>query len=81
MLLLHRHGEDCLLVSKVLFTIILALPLNRQNFTCYDRFQQIWLSLQKFLSRILTYIQHEGKEVTQGEKWILRTDLCIRRRL
>ncbi|KAK1758517.1 putative prolyl 4-hydroxylase 4 [Echria macrotheca] len=34
MLLLHKHGNDCLL--------------------------------------------HEGREVTAGEKWILRTDLCIR---
>lgn len=22
---------------------------------------------------------HEGREVTQGEKWVLRTDLCVRR--
>ncbi|KAI1499988.1 hypothetical protein F5X99DRAFT_419508 [Biscogniauxia marginata] len=35
MLLLHKHGENCLL--------------------------------------------HEGREVTAGEKWILRTDLCVRR--
>ncbi|KAH7176577.1 hypothetical protein EDB81DRAFT_875378 [Dactylonectria macrodidyma] len=35
MLLLHKHGDDCLL--------------------------------------------HEGREVTAGEKWVLRTDLCIRR--
>ncbi|KAK1252640.1 hypothetical protein MKX08_003827 [Trichoderma sp. CBMAI-0020] len=35
MLLLHKHGDDCLL--------------------------------------------HEGKEVQQGEKWVLRTDLCVRR--
>ncbi|KAK3336182.1 hypothetical protein B0T19DRAFT_31361 [Cercophora scortea] len=35
MLLLHRHGDDCLL--------------------------------------------HEGREVTAGEKWILRTDLCVKR--
>lgn len=35
MLLLHRHGKDCLL--------------------------------------------HEGKEVTAGEKWVLRTDLCVKR--
>ncbi|EXM09127.1 hypothetical protein NOF04DRAFT_1069491 [Fusarium oxysporum II5] len=34
-LLLHKHGDDCLL--------------------------------------------HEGREVTAGEKWVLRTDLCIRR--
>ncbi|CEJ90609.1 Putative Prolyl 4-hydroxylase, alpha subunit [[Torrubiella] hemipterigena] len=34
-LLLHKHGDDCLL--------------------------------------------HEGREVKQGEKWVLRTDLCIRR--
>jgi hypothetical protein len=35
MLLLHKHGNDCLL--------------------------------------------HEGREVLAGEKWILRTDLCVRR--
>ncbi|ORY60517.1 uncharacterized protein BCR38DRAFT_348766 [Pseudomassariella vexata] len=35
MLLLHKHGEDCLL--------------------------------------------HEGREVLDGEKWVLRTDLCVRR--
>ncbi|KAK5998749.1 hypothetical protein PT974_01131 [Cladobotryum mycophilum] len=35
MLLLHKHGDDCLL--------------------------------------------HEGREVQAGEKWVLRTDLCIRR--
>ncbi|KAK0669585.1 hypothetical protein QBC41DRAFT_107049 [Cercophora samala] len=35
MLLLHKHGDDCML--------------------------------------------HEGKEVTAGEKWILRSDLCVRR--
>ncbi|KAL6883826.1 hypothetical protein HDV57DRAFT_492906 [Trichoderma longibrachiatum] len=35
MLLLHKHGHDCLL--------------------------------------------HEGREVQQGEKWVLRTDLCVRR--
>ena len=35
MLLLHRHGKDCLL--------------------------------------------HEGREVTAGEKWIIRSDLCVRR--
>ncbi|KAM5346836.1 hypothetical protein ACJ41O_009841 [Fusarium nematophilum] len=34
-LLLHKHGDDCLL--------------------------------------------HEGREVTAGEKWVLRTDLCIKR--
>lgn len=35
MLLLHKHGDDCML--------------------------------------------HEGSEVTAGEKWVLRTDLCIRK--
>ncbi|KAJ0138969.1 hypothetical protein CTA2_1834, partial [Colletotrichum tanaceti] len=35
MLLLHKHGEDCML--------------------------------------------HEGREVTSGEKWVLRTDLCVRK--
>ncbi|PNP37280.1 hypothetical protein TGAM01_v201877 [Trichoderma gamsii] len=35
MLLLHKHGDDCLL--------------------------------------------HEGREVQEGEKWVLRTDLCVRR--
>jgi len=35
MLLLHKHGDDCLL--------------------------------------------HEGREVKDGEKWVLRTDLCIRK--
>ncbi|KAI5867431.1 hypothetical protein GGS23DRAFT_177594 [Durotheca rogersii] len=35
MLLLHKHGEDCLL--------------------------------------------HEGRQVTAGEKWIIRTDLCVRK--
>jgi hypothetical protein len=35
MLLLHKHGDDCLL--------------------------------------------HEGREVTAGEKWVIRTDLCIKR--
>lgn len=35
MLLLHKHGDDCLL--------------------------------------------HEGRQVQQGEKWVLRTDLCVRR--
>lgn len=35
MLLLHKHGDDCML--------------------------------------------HEGREVTKGEKWVLRSDLCIRR--
>ncbi|KAK0729749.1 hypothetical protein B0H67DRAFT_630322 [Lasiosphaeris hirsuta] len=35
MLLLHKHGDDCML--------------------------------------------HEGREVTAGEKWILRTDLCVRK--
>ncbi|KAK0717067.1 hypothetical protein B0T26DRAFT_675437 [Lasiosphaeria miniovina] len=35
MLLLHKHGHDCML--------------------------------------------HEGREVTAGEKWILRTDLCVKR--
>ncbi|KAF3068542.1 hypothetical protein CFAM422_007758 [Trichoderma lentiforme] len=35
MLLLHKHGDDCLL--------------------------------------------HEGREVQDGEKWVLRTDLCVRR--
>ncbi len=23
--------------------------------------------------------QHEGREITAGEKWIIRTDLCVRR--
>ena len=22
---------------------------------------------------------HEGKEVTEGEKWVIRSDLCVRR--
>ncbi|KZL83700.1 l-ascorbic acid binding protein [Colletotrichum incanum] len=35
MLLLHKHGDDCML--------------------------------------------HEGREVTAGEKWVLRTDLCVRK--
>ena len=35
MLLLHKHGNDCML--------------------------------------------HEGREVTAGEKWIIRTDLCVGR--
>jgi hypothetical protein len=24
-------------------------------------------------------LQHEGREVTAGEKWVLRTDLCVKR--
>ncbi|KAG0650521.1 hypothetical protein D0Z07_3137 [Hyphodiscus hymeniophilus] len=35
MLLLHKHGNDCML--------------------------------------------HEGREVTEGEKWVIRTDLCVKR--
>lgn len=35
LLLLHRHGKDCMV--------------------------------------------HEGREVTDGEKWIIRTDLCVKR--
>lgn len=35
MLLLHKHGNECML--------------------------------------------HEGREVTAGEKWVIRTDLCVRR--
>lgn len=35
MLLLHKHGNECML--------------------------------------------HEGREVTEGEKWVIRSDLCVRR--
>ena len=35
MLLLHRHGDECML--------------------------------------------HEGREVKKGEKWVIRSDLCVRR--
>ncbi|CCU82006.1 hypothetical protein BGHDH14_bgh04779 [Blumeria hordei DH14] len=40
MLLLHKHGEDCILAD--------------------------------FSG------QHEGREVLEGEKWVIRTDLCIK---
>ncbi|RKF61141.1 putative oxoglutarate iron-dependent oxygenase [Erysiphe neolycopersici] len=38
MILLHKHGKECLLHAK-----------------------------------------HEGKEVLEGEKWVIRTDLCVKR--
>jgi hypothetical protein len=54
MLLLHKHGNDCMLVSSS-FPFFLSLSLS------------------------LTGMQHEGREVTEGEKWVIRTDLCVRR--
>lgn len=52
MLLLHKHGNDCMLVSN------------------------------PWLYRIFSYSnndQHEGREVLDGEKWVIRTDLCVAR--
>ncbi|PHH74365.1 hypothetical protein CDD80_3126 [Ophiocordyceps camponoti-rufipedis] len=51
LLLLHKHGADCLLVGV-------------GSVLC-----SVWL----------TRLQHEGREVTAGEKWVLRTDICVRR--
>lgn len=54
LLLLHKHGDDCLLVCGI--------------------------QLAYVLKHCMTNIaQHEGREVTAGEKWILRTDICVAR--
>lgn len=53
MLLLHKHGNDCMLVSSI--------------------------SLSFKVTSGLTTRQHEGREVLEGEKWVVRTDLCVRR--
>lgn len=31
------------------------------------------------MSGILTMLQHEGREVTEGEKWVIRSDLCVKK--
>jgi hypothetical protein len=53
MCLLHKHGNDCMLVSGFL-----------------------WLCI---MSHLLTCLQHEGREVLEGEKWVIRTDLCVKK--
>ncbi|KAI9163353.1 Prolyl 4-hydroxylase, alpha subunit [Paramyrothecium foliicola] len=55
MLLLHKHGDDCLLFLKPGLVNWLVEGVQ------------------------LTCMQHEGREVLAGEKWVLRTDLCVRR--
>ena len=53
MLLLHKHGNDCMLVSYK--------TIYRQG------------------CREANVLKHEGREVTEGEKWVIRTDLCVER--
>lgn len=61
MLLLHKHGNDCMLVSYFNQLVYLQCPRYHYNFDTD------------------TYSQHEGREVTDGEKWVIRSDLCVRR--
>ena len=56
MLLLHKHGHDCMLVSP---------PCS---------FHQEYSKLTSAVAA-----QHEGREVKAGEKWVIRTDLCVKR--
>jgi hypothetical protein len=56
MVLLHKHGNDCMLVC------VLLISLERET-----------------MESRLTALQHEGREVTDGEKWVIRTDLCVRK--
>jgi len=51
MALLHKHGNDCMLVS-----ISGLMSRNPADMS-----------------------QHEGREVKEGEKWVIRTDLCVKR--
>lgn len=61
MLLLHKHGNDCLLVSMA------SIPAGPVLY---------------FVAVAKWHIhpqQHAGREVVQGVKWILRTDLVVRK--
>jgi hypothetical protein len=69
MLLLHKHGNDCLLVRDSCpspFTVLSTPTLQCQSTIFIE-------------SPEANGLQHEGREVLAGEKWILRTDLCVRR--
>ena len=59
MLLLHKHGHDCMLVSP---------PLSAPFHQAYSK-----------LNIVCVAAQHEGREVKAGEKWVIRTDLCVKR--
>lgn len=52
MVLLHKHGNDCMLVS---------------------------LASANKCGQQADVLKHEGREVSEGEKWVIRTDLCVRR--
>lgn len=54
MLLLHKHGDDCLLVRASI-----------------SRSYGLQLTMEPK--------KHEGREVKAGEKWVIRSDLCIQR--
>lgn len=66
MLLLHKHGDDCLLVSSPTLSVVVSCLLTTSH-------------LKKKGRRLLIPVQHEGREVVAGEKWVLRTDLCIKK--
>lgn len=99
MLLLHKHGDDCLLVSQfshlfmsqkvpgrwlsdcflfsLLVTLIPPSPLCQRL-----SFPSTFPPSQAGTGFVLTfyhYLQHEGREVRNGEKWVLRTDLCVKK--
>ena len=68
MCLLHKHGNDCMLV---------------RGFPCNSFFFPFL-----FVSFLFWYfwggadacgLQHEGREVLEGEKWVIRSDLCVKR--
>lgn len=74
MLLLHKHGDDCLLVrlspTRCLFSPFTSLPGYIPSRSAGN-----WNSMLT----IVRFLQHEGREVLDGEKWVVRTDLCIRK--
>jgi hypothetical protein len=81
MLLLHKHGHDCLLVcSSPSFR-----RRGRQIRPALYFSDHLTLSYTLICASTLLTVasswtnQHEGREVLDGEKWVIRTDLCVRR--
>lgn len=55
MCLLHKHGDDCMLVCLFYRHHVLLEEATNATF------------------------KHEGREVREGEKWVIRSDLCVKR--
>jgi hypothetical protein len=81
MLLLHKHGHDCLLVCNSPLLRRRGRPnLSRPLLFWPPHLSYTWICTSTLLTVASSSTnQHEGRDVLDGEKWVIRTDLCVRR--